>query len=197
MLLGDEFGDDSALFGVGHVQGHGFGSLEVLGDAHRWLDYKVRDNDRVATACDLSDNSIANARPRVIRARNSLRIFKHNLAVLLGYDVPHEVWEDIPLQLSGRLTAEPYEIAMPVALGQALEKRPELGVLRTASGIAVGRRAASDRPSALTRRRRSLRDGGTPLERWGRVGAGFGDPNVNAVSVACTLTTSSRVMLRG
>ena len=78
---------------------------------------------------------VANARPRVIRARNSYRISKNNLSVLLGYDVPHDVWEDIPLQLSGRLEAEPYEIALPVALGQALERRPELGVLRKAEGL--------------------------------------------------------------
>ena len=78
---------------------------------------------------------VANARPRVIRARNSYRINKNNLAVLLGYDVPHDVWEDIPLQLSGVLAAEPYEIAIPVALGQALERRPELGALRKAEGL--------------------------------------------------------------
>src|SRR5439155_7693036 len=41
----------------------------------------------------------ANARPRLIRARNSYRTAKNNLVNLLGYNVPKDVWEDIPLQL--------------------------------------------------------------------------------------------------
>ena len=78
---------------------------------------------------------VANARPRLIRARNALRISKNNLATTLGYDVPQNVWEDIPLQLSGKLEATPLELTLPVALTKALEDRPELGVLRKAEGL--------------------------------------------------------------
>ena len=78
---------------------------------------------------------LANARPRLIRARNASRIAKNNLATLLGYDVPKEIWEDIPLKLSEKLEAEPLEIQLPLALGQALERRPELVVLRKAEGL--------------------------------------------------------------
>ena len=75
---------------------------------------------------------LANAQPKLIRAKNDHRIAKNNLANLLGYNLPRNVWEDIPLQLSGRLEAEPYEIQLPAAIARALDKRPELGALRKA-----------------------------------------------------------------
>jgi outer membrane protein len=78
---------------------------------------------------------LANAQPKLIRARNDYRIAKNNLANLLGYNLPRNVWEEIPLQLSGRLEAEPYEIELPAAIARALEKRPELGALRKAENL--------------------------------------------------------------
>jgi outer membrane protein TolC len=78
---------------------------------------------------------VANARPRLIRARNSYRIAKNNLANQLGYHVPAGIWEDSPLQLSGKLEAGPYEIELPVALARALERRTELQALRKAEGL--------------------------------------------------------------
>src|SRR5256884_1170492 len=75
---------------------------------------------------------LANARPRLIRAKNSHRIAKSNLANLLGYNLPKEVWEDIPLQLADKIDAGPYEIQLPAAIAQAMEKRPELAALRKA-----------------------------------------------------------------
>ena len=78
---------------------------------------------------------LANARPRLIRVRNGLRIAKNNLATVMGYNVPKNVWEDIPLQLSGKLEAPPLDLPLPVALTRALEQRPELGVLRKAEGL--------------------------------------------------------------
>jgi len=59
---------------------------------------------------------LANARPRLIRARNASRIAKNNLATLLGYDVPKNIWEDIPLNLTDKLEAEPMPIQLPTAL---------------------------------------------------------------------------------
>lgn len=74
--------------------------------------------------------AVANERPALIRARNAYRIAKNNLSNLLGYNLPREVWEDIPLQLSDKLEAQPYQIALPVAISQALERRTELNALR-------------------------------------------------------------------
>ena len=77
----------------------------------------------------------ANAQPKLIRAKNDYRIAKNNLANLLGFNLARNVWEDIPLQLSGGLEAEPYEIQLPAAIERALEKRPELGALRKAENL--------------------------------------------------------------
>jgi outer membrane protein TolC len=54
---------------------------------------------------------------------------------LLGYDVPHAVWEDIPLQLTDELAAVPLELDLPSALARALQRRPELGALRKAEAL--------------------------------------------------------------
>ncbi len=78
---------------------------------------------------------LANARPRLIRARNSFRIAKNNLANLLGFNVPKETFEDIPLKLSGKLQAEPYQLDLARAIGLALERRSELGSLRKARAL--------------------------------------------------------------
>src|SRR5262249_46147245 len=78
---------------------------------------------------------LANARPRLIRARNAYRIAKNSLVNLLGHHVPHDVLEDVPLQVTGKLEAEPYEIALPDAVAQALQKRPELGALRKGEAL--------------------------------------------------------------
>lgn len=75
---------------------------------------------------------LANEQPKLIRARNSFRISKNNLANLLGFNVPKETFEDIPLKLSGKLEAVPYEMDLPRAIALALERRTELGALRKA-----------------------------------------------------------------
>jgi outer membrane protein len=77
----------------------------------------------------------ANAHPPLIRARNAYRIGKNNLVNLLGYNLPREIWEDVPLELSDRLEAEPYDIDLPAAIAQALEKRTELATLRKAEEL--------------------------------------------------------------
>ena len=78
---------------------------------------------------------LANARPKLIRARNTFRIAKNNLANLLGFNVARETVEDIPLQLTGKLEAEPYEVKLPEAIGQALERRTELKASRKAQSL--------------------------------------------------------------
>jgi len=44
--------------------------------------------------------------------------------------VPRDIFENIPMQLTGRLEAVPYDIDLPRALSMALERRSELGALR-------------------------------------------------------------------
>jgi outer membrane protein TolC len=74
--------------------------------------------------------AVANAKPRLIKARNSYRIAKNNLVNLLGYDLPAEVWDEIPLVLAGKLRSEPVGFSLKEALSHALDRRPELEALR-------------------------------------------------------------------
>src|SRR6185503_7083031 len=73
---------------------------------------------------------LAGAQPRLIRARNTHRIAKNNLLHQLGYEIPTNIWENIPLELSDRLEAEPADIELSPALAQAVAHRPELEALR-------------------------------------------------------------------
>ena len=74
--------------------------------------------------------SVANARPPLIQAQNNYRIAKNNLANLLGYNLPREITDNIPLNLTDGLDAAPYQINLSDALQQALDQRPELVALR-------------------------------------------------------------------
>jgi outer membrane protein len=74
--------------------------------------------------------AVANERPNLIQARNNYRIAKNNLANLLGYNLPRDVWQDIPLNLTEGFDAAPYPINLPDAIQQALERRTELLALR-------------------------------------------------------------------
>jgi outer membrane protein TolC len=73
---------------------------------------------------------LANAKPKLSKAKNSYRTGKNNLATLLGFNVPHDVAEDIPLSISDKLKAEPYEIQLGPSIGKALAQRSELEALR-------------------------------------------------------------------
>jgi len=74
--------------------------------------------------------AVANERPALIQARNNYRIAKNNLSNLLGYNLPRDIWEDIPLQLSDTFDDAPYQINLPDAIQQALSQRSELAALR-------------------------------------------------------------------
>lgn len=78
---------------------------------------------------------LANAQPRLIRARNSFRIAKNTLIHQLGYEIPTNLWENIPLELSDRLESDPYDIDLAAALGQAISHRPELAALEKAERL--------------------------------------------------------------
>lgn len=79
--------------------------------------------------------ALANAQPRLIRARNAYRIAKNNLINLLGYDLPPNVWQDIPLKFADKLTSEPVSLTVEDALTSARTKRPELRSLTLAADI--------------------------------------------------------------
>jgi outer membrane protein TolC len=78
---------------------------------------------------------LANEQPKLIHARNDYRIAKNNLANLMGFSVPKETIEDIPLILAGKLEAVPYSIELSRAIILALERRTELGALRKAQAL--------------------------------------------------------------
>jgi outer membrane protein TolC len=102
-----------------------------LGDTRRRYDAGTLPRFNVLRA----EVELANARPRLIRARNSARIAKNNLANLLGFNLPKETVADIPLQLSGKLEAVPYTMALSQALSLALERRTELSALRKSQAL--------------------------------------------------------------
>src|ERR1700722_6180381 len=74
--------------------------------------------------------AVANERPNLIQAQNNYRIAKNNLSNLLGYNLPRDIWEDVPLNLSDALDTAPFEVNLPDAIQQALGKRSELLALR-------------------------------------------------------------------
>ncbi len=82
-----------------------------------------------------ADVAVANERPLLIQARNNYRIAKNNLSNLLGYNLPRDIWEDIPLQLTDTLDAVPYQVNLPDAIQQALSGRTELAALRKAKEL--------------------------------------------------------------
>jgi outer membrane protein TolC len=74
--------------------------------------------------------AVANERPALIQAKNNYRIAKNNLSNLLGYNLPRDIWEDVPLNLSDSFDDAPYEVNLPDAIQQALSQRSELVALR-------------------------------------------------------------------
>jgi len=78
---------------------------------------------------------LANERPLLIRAQNSYRVAKNNLSDFLGYNLPQDVWEDIPMNLTDVLDAEPYPVNLPIAIAQALGNRSELEALKKTEAL--------------------------------------------------------------
>jgi TolC family type I secretion outer membrane protein len=79
--------------------------------------------------------ALANARPPLISARNAYRVAKNNLSNQLGYDLPRDVWEDIPLHLTDKLESNPYSVELPTAIAEALQRRTELAALEKTEGL--------------------------------------------------------------
>ncbi len=103
----------------------------------RLLERELLDNQRRFDAGSVprfnvlrAEVELANAKPRLIRARNAWRNGKTYLASLLGYRVANIITEDIPLQLADKLETTPFEIELGRALTLAQERRTELKSLR-------------------------------------------------------------------
>ena len=79
--------------------------------------------------------ALDNAIPPVISAHSAYRINKNNLCVVLGYNLPRSVWEDIPLHLTDKLNSDPYDIELPGAIAEALERRTELQALKKTEAL--------------------------------------------------------------
>src|SRR5471030_884500 len=77
-----------------------------------------------------ADVAVANERTNLIQARNNYRIAKNNLSNLLSYNLPREILEEVPLNLTDTLESTPYDVNLPDAIQQALARRTELTVLR-------------------------------------------------------------------
>lgn len=108
----------------------------------RLLERELQDNRRRFDAGSVprfnvlrAEVELANAQPRLIRSRNAWRNAKTYLGSLLGYRVPNEITEDVPLQLSDRLETPVFALDLGRALGLAQEQRTELRALRAAERL--------------------------------------------------------------
>ena len=77
---------------------------------------------------------VANARPKLIRARNSFRTSKDRLATLLGEKIPRGT-DELPLQLTDKLEAAPWPGDLSLSVQRAFEQRTELRALRKAEDL--------------------------------------------------------------
>ncbi len=102
-----------------------------LGDTKRRFDAGTVPRFNVLRA----EVELANQQPKLIRAKNQLRINKNYLAIVLGFNIPKDAVDDIPLMLSDKLEAEPYQINLTQAIMTALERRTELESLRKAQAL--------------------------------------------------------------
>jgi len=73
---------------------------------------------------------LANARPKLSRVRNNLRIARNLLANLLGFNLATDNSLEVPILLSGQLEAEPWNLELSRALPLALQQRKEIESIR-------------------------------------------------------------------
>lgn len=77
---------------------------------------------------------VANARPKLIRARNAFRTSKDRLANLLGEKVPPGT-DELALELTDKLEAPPWNVELSASILLALEHRSELDALRKGEAL--------------------------------------------------------------
>jgi outer membrane protein len=71
-----------------------------------------------------SEVQVANLKPQLIKARNSLNIAELALKTLLGLDL------SLPVEIKGELAFEPFEPDLEESIAKALSARPEVSQLR-------------------------------------------------------------------
>lgn len=71
-----------------------------------------------------SEVQVANLKPQLIRARNSLKIAELALKTLLGLDLSQ------PVEIKGELAFEPFEPDLEESIAKALSARPEVSQVR-------------------------------------------------------------------
>jgi outer membrane protein len=79
---------------------------------------------------------VANARPKLIRARNGFRTAKDRLANLLGEKIPRGT-DELALELTDKLEAAPWSVELSPSIALALEQRTELEALRKGEALRV------------------------------------------------------------
>ena len=79
---------------------------------------------------------LANEQPKLIQARNAYRVAKNKLVNQLGYRIPKDVLENVPVELTDKLDSDPYQFDLPGAISQALQNRSELLALRKQQDLA-------------------------------------------------------------
>ena len=101
---------------------------EELGDTRRRFEAGTVPRFNVLRA----EVELANAKPRLIKARNTHRNAKTMLATLLGYQIPAAAGEDLPFRTADTLAVGSAVVELPAALVRAQAQRSELESLRTA-----------------------------------------------------------------
>jgi outer membrane protein TolC len=79
---------------------------------------------------------VANARPKLIRARNAYRTSKDRLANLLGEKAPPGT-DELALELTDKLEAAPWNVELSASVLLALEHRSELEALRKGEALRI------------------------------------------------------------
>jgi outer membrane protein len=75
------------------------------------------------------DVEVANGTAQLVQAQGDYRIAKQKLVELLGYDLPADITDNLPLTLPTPLVANSYPYSLPAALAMAVENRTEIAAL--------------------------------------------------------------------
>ncbi len=116
--------------------------IEVREASAELLEKELLDSERRLAAGTVprfnvlrAEVELANARPPLVRARNSLRITRNRLTNVIGLSIPPGTPEDMPLLLTDKLAAEPLTLGLQAALDLARARRTELASLRRTGAL--------------------------------------------------------------
>ena len=72
---------------------------------------------------------VANGTAQLVQAQGDYRIAKQTLVEQLGYDLPTDITDNLPLNLTTPLVARPYPHKLSAALAMAIQNRTEIAAL--------------------------------------------------------------------